>query len=501
MALLSLSRPGLALPGFLLTGLLLPGLLSPGLLLPGLLLPGLLLPGRASADEAAERLAKFELTPLELARLEREGWYLTEILIFVQGDEAGPGAEFWDPLPALSYPEDYRYPIEPRRLDRRADEVPALASRVDARGVQSVTVPRPVTGLDLAPREDVLINEPFLPEDPNAQDPNAQDANAQDPNAVDRDPPRRAGDLVGTGTSKRVADPNAASAEPRRLLKALPYALLERDQLEFLAQARTLRGRGQRVLFHGAWWARLREGGSPPPLVVDRAADPDTDAWPELQGSIRLYRSRYLHIELDLWLNTPGSYLPPGWRMEPAPLPEPSLRRVALDGRPLDPRNPPPALDAGPDAALPGTGEPPRSPGGRDGGLSSAGGGLSAGGGGLSVAGGGLSVGGARLSARGGGRAAGIDTSLAEAAPAGDENPAAAGPPWPWKHAIVHRQARRMRSNEVHYLDHPVIGVVVKVRPVSEDLLPLERDQDAAAWRERHGLPLDYLEIAPGDEP
>ena len=58
-----------------------------------------------------------------------------------------------------------------------------------------------------------------------------------------------------------------------------------------------------------------------------------------------------------------------------------------------------------------------------------------------------------------------------------------------------------MRSNEVHYLDHPVIGVVVKVRPVSEDLLPLERDQDAAARRERHGLPLDYLEIAPRDEP
>ena len=58
-----------------------------------------------------------------------------------------------------------------------------------------------------------------------------------------------------------------------------------------------------------------------------------------------------------------------------------------------------------------------------------------------------------------------------------------------------------MRSNEVHYLDHPVIGVVVKVRPVSADILPLERDRDAAARRERHGLPLNYLEIAPGEEP
>ena len=59
-----------------------------------------------------------------------------------------------------------------------------------------------------------------------------------------------------------------------------------------------------------------------------------------------------------------------------------------------------------------------------------------------------------------------------------------------------------MRSNEVHYLDHPVIGVVVKVRPLSEDNLPLERDHDAAAARrERHGLALDYLEIAPREEP
>ena len=512
----------------------------PGLALLGLLLAGLLLPERASADEAAQPLAKLELAPLE-----QEGWYLTEILIFIQDDEAALGAEFWDPLPELSYPENYRYPIDLRRMERRADESLALASRVDARGVQSLTLPWPVTALDLAPREDALIEQPFLAENPQAGDPNsadpnapglnvenspAEDLDAPDVYAVDPDTPRRAGDFVGAATSKRVADSNAALAEPRRLLKVLPYALLERDQLEFLAQAQALRRRGQRVLFHGAWWARLREGGSPPPLVVDRAADPDTDAWPELQGSIRLYRSRYLHIELDLWLNTLGSYLPTGWRMEPAPLPEPSLHRVALDGQPLDPWNPPPMLNAGPDTTLTGADERPGSPAPRgerfssgderfsmEGGRVSADSGrFSTGGGRLSNDGGRLSTGDGRfsndsgrfsadgegLSIGGEGLPAATDTAFAAGAlAAGSEDTIATGPPWPWKHAIVHRQARRMRSNEVHYLDHPVIGVVVKVRPLSEDNLPLERDHDAAARRERHGLALDYLEIAPREEP
>ena len=476
----------------------LPGLARPGLALLSLLLPGLLLPEMASAEQAAEPLAELELAPPELAplelaqpelaQLEQEGWYLTEILIFIQDDEAALGAEFWDPLPELSYPENYRYPIDLRRLDRRAHESLALASRVDARGVQSLTLPWPVTALDLAPREDALLEQPLFAENPHAEDANSADPNApglnvenaptesldgQNVYAVDPDAARRDAGFAepGAGESARVADSNAAPAEPRRLLKALPYALLEPERLEFADQAQALRDRGQRILFHSAWWAPLREGDSPLPLVVDRAADPDTDAWPELQGSIHLYRSRYLHIELDLWLNTPASYLPPGWRIEPAPRPEPSLRGATPDGQPFDPWNPPPVLNAGPDTALTGADERPGNPALR----------------------------GERFSSR----PAATDTAFAAGAlAAGSEDTTATGAPWPWKHAIVHRQARRMRSNEVHYLDHPVIGVVVKVRPLSEDNLPLERDHDAAAARrERHGLALDYLEIAPREEP
>lgn len=45
------------------------------------------------------------------------------------------------------------------------------------------------------------------------------------------------------------------------------------------------------------------------------------------------------------------------------------------------------------------------------------------------------------------------------------------GPVYPYRHAILLQQKRRMRSNEVHYIDHPLIGLVVKLTPVeSEDL-------------------------------
>ncbi len=37
----------------------------------------------------------------------------------------------------------------------------------------------------------------------------------------------------------------------------------------------------------------------------------------------------------------------------------------------------------------------------------------------------------------------------------------------PMRAALI-RLSRRMRSNEIHYLDHPMLGVVIKTRPVSE---------------------------------
>ena len=45
------------------------------------------------------------------------------------------------------------------------------------------------------------------------------------------------------------------------------------------------------------------------------------------------------------------------------------------------------------------------------------------------------------------------------------------GPVYPYRHAILLQQKRRMRSTEVHYIDHPRLGVVVKLTPLSTDEL------------------------------
>ena len=49
----------------------------------------------------------------------------------------------------------------------------------------------------------------------------------------------------------------------------------------------------------------------------------------------------------------------------------------------------------------------------------------------------------------------------------------------PWRHAVVLSQERRMRSTEVHYIDHPLLGAVVKISPVTEEEL-LQRAQAEA---------------------
>ena len=46
-----------------------------------------------------------------------------------------------------------------------------------------------------------------------------------------------------------------------------------------------------------------------------------------------------------------------------------------------------------------------------------------------------------------------------------------AGPVYPYRHAVLLKQKRRMRSNEVHYIDHPLLGVVIKLTPLTADEL------------------------------
>ncbi len=53
--------------------------------------------------------------------------------------------------------------------------------------------------------------------------------------------------------------------------------------------------------------------------------------------------------------------------------------------------------------------------------------------------------------------------------------------PYPFRHAIAVNETRRMRSGEIHYLDHPVLGIVIKLTRLDA---AQEQDEDDEAQLE-----------------
>ncbi len=379
-----------------------------------------------------ERLAALALGAVAalpgLAREEAEAppWYRVELLVFRYTDPAALTAERWPVYPDTAYPERYRFLIDRKLADRRLEEHAGAESRIDDRGRQVLRL----ASRQVAPDPNALPAAvpnllPLLPLEPQRPDGHVGAARPRDPSPA-------------AGAADPDAPPPLPPAFTRLPTRALPAYRLVRDS-------------GYEVLWHEAWVQPLAAQDEAVPLLLDRAGDPDRAPWPRLQGSVRLYLSRYLHLETALWLNTEGSYLPDGWRAEAPPLAPPSL---VLEPAPLPRRDPAEALLAG----------EPRRPDGR------------------------LADG---RRAWDGPPAAREFDDRTGAALADDPNappdPDAAAV-WPWRHSVVLEARRRMRSGETHYLDHPLFGVVVRLEPL--DAAALETLGEALAdpgWAERHG--------------
>lgn len=211
-------------------------------------------------------------------------------------------------------------------------------------------------------------------------------------------------------------DPNASDASGSLLVEEdlepmlpTPFIALPHRQREFHGKSAYMQRTGKYQTLFHETWIQ--------PVLEENRALPlvmdqsgDLQNWPRLQGSVKLHISRYLHIETNLWLNTHGEYLPGEWRMPPPPLGPPSL--VV--------EKPEPELELT---------EPESSP--------------------------------YYVTAE--------DDGLEPALEVEEET----GPIYPWRHAVLLQQKRRMRSNEVHYIDHPLLGVVIKLTPLDEDQLQL----------------------------
>lgn len=196
-----------------------------------------------------------------------------------------------------------------------------------------------------------------------------------------------------------------------------PFVALPRASREFHGKAAYMQRSGYYRTLFHETWVQ--------PVRDERQALPliidrsgDSESWPGLQGSVKLHLSRYLHIETRLWLNTDGHYLPGEWRMPPPPFGPVSVVVEA----------PEPEPEEEPYYVTPQPAEP-------------------------------------------------LETKLPDEAELLEPE----GPVYPWRHAVLLNQQRKMRSNEVHYIDHPLLGVVIKITPLDEEQLRAMAEAEAEA--------------------
>jgi hypothetical protein len=317
--------------------------------------------------------------------LDASPWYKVELMVFShQG--GNDGAEQWEATPELRYPDRFRFLVEPDRVKQNLRANPGESS-VDERGRQ------------------VIIR----PAEPGA------------------DAPPVGGPEMG-GIAGSEPDPNAPAArrEATPPVTPTPFVALPAGERTFPSAYMRRSGRYD-TLFHEAWYQPVRGEDEALPLILDRSGD--TGYWPRLQGSVKLYLSRYLHIETNLWLNTDGRYLPGQWRMPAPPLGPPSLiieYPATAESAAVIPTSP-----AGAAAEWPADGAFPGAP----------------------------------------------DPNAVEET----------GPQYPFRHAVLLQQNRRMRSKEVHYLDHPLLGVVLSFTPLSGEELEALALTEASLRGDRPG--------------
>jgi hypothetical protein len=218
-------------------------------------------------------------------------------------------------------------------------------------------------------------------------------------------------ELAYPGKSRFLTGDTSASEQmqtaPMTPLQPAPLITLPPSQQEFRGRADAMQRSGRyRILFHEAWTQPISSQSQSLPIVLDHSGDGGT--WPALQGSVKIYVDRYLYVETNLWLNTQGEYLKGSWRM-PAPPRGPSS--ILLEETMLN------QIDA----------ETPGQP---------------------------LE----RLSEPTVQTEPGMTTT----------DQLNTESVYPFRHAVLLKQTRRMRSNETHYIDHPMLGVIVKISPLAE---------------------------------
>ena len=229
------------------------------------------------------------------------------------------------------------------------------------------------------------------------------------------EPAALSGSSITNSSAGSSANSSANSSEPETAnvlpSPALPKAFttLPAAQRQLSGKAAAMQRSGRyRILFHEAWIQPMNAKAQTLPIILDRSGD--GGPWPALQGSVKLYLSRYFYLDTNIWLNTQGEYLPGKWSMPAPPLaPTSEPQQVTVYSRPDQPG----ATSRSEPVSRSTTG------------------------------------------------------STGQITPGMEPDMDAGESQYPFRHAVLLDQTRRMRSGEIVYIDHPLLGVLVTITPLA----------------------------------
>ncbi|MCA0893673.1 CsiV family protein [Microbulbifer agarilyticus] len=181
------------------------------------------------------------------------------------------------------------------------------------------------------------------------------------------------------------------------------------------------------VLFHKTWRQVLQTERNAPAVLINGGTP--SDEHHQLEGSVTISVSRYLHLSTDLWFSEwaqQPQLQPTDWNMEPQQADSTSAQGIAV---PTQPRAP----------LLPVAESEP------------------------------LGLGASAEPATSSFNSSNSFSTSADFASFGDEENTRALPEEKIAERVaVLQEERRLRSGELHYIDHPKLGVLIEVRTVEQ---------------------------------
>lgn len=353
-------------------------------------------------------------------------WFQVEVLVVQPSDQDVLFAEAWELQPSLSHTENWR--IQPQ--SDISDELQAIyqtETTLTEAGTIVVDWRKPLTdGYELdesiftVPQD--ALYAPELQPQPIRLDYRLGGLAFANERMfiVPRDNPNRLDSAIGTIP---VSKDTPVAKTMYWLDQTTPVKSELRNARERLDRSETYQVR------HYLRWAEILQGEEKAlPIRLDTMNY--GELWPDIQGDITVFVERYLHVKTNLWLNTMAPYAP-DWQMLPPPEPSPTVAHVP----PLQPTRLIKTETSTWDELLPAITPLGRPDAKLEPGLSD------------------------RF------------RYLERVRPDSNQKDGFDDPDseYPYRHAIAIQQTRRLRSGEIHYLDHPTLGIIVSITRIEDD--------------------------------